>query len=104
MTTDGGEHSPDAGTADICTAVGTTVCEHSADPWGVLGGALAYLVECGASPRLHSDTVSAARDAAEALMRLLGVEPAAATGPDPASPDVPAWPHLHPRAAESGAP
>jgi len=102
----GEEHNPDACAddvgADVCTAVGTAR-EHSADPWGVLGGALVYLTECDARPRLHTDTVGAARDAAEALMRALGVEPAEPTGPDPAGPDVAVWTHLHPRTPDCGA-
>ena len=108
MVTDlsGDEHSPDEG-ADVCTAVGTAGTglgtEHTADPWGVLGGALVYLTECNASPRLHTDTVGAARDAADALMRALCVEPAEPTGRDPADPtepDTAAW--AHPRQPERG--
>ncbi len=63
-----------------------------ADPWGALGAVVVYAVRCGALPRLTAASVPEVREAADRLLRALGVQPA---GPDPAGPDVAAWTHAH---------
>jgi hypothetical protein len=71
------------------------IAGEGAGPWGALGAVVVYAVQCGALPRLTAASVPEARDAADRLLRALGVHPAGPdpAGPDPAGPDVAAWTH-----------